>query len=117
MRKQYDRWVGMSIPERSLHRANDIASSITGNSANAYTFKRQAMGTDDGLHYVAKVPMRESIFEMLPDLQEELQGSFAVLATYAHGAWEEHLSFEDWLSSRGLTLISWDDDFIDENED
>lgn len=114
MRKQYDRWVGMSIPELSLHRANDVASKITGNPANVYTFTRSATNADDNnLYYVAKVPMRESIFEMLPVLQEELGGSFVVLATYAHGAWEEHLSFADWLSSENLTLVPWVDDFID----
>jgi hypothetical protein len=117
MRRQYDRWVGISIPERSLQRANEIAANITENSANAQTFARQATMVDGSLHYVTKVPMRESIYKTLPVLQEELGGIFTVLATRTYGAWEEHLSFEDWLSSAGLTLVPWNDDFESENED
>ena len=109
----YDRWVGIAIPESKVDDANVIARNITGNQADLDTFVRRAFDINRSVFYVAMVPMREAIYESLPTLQPQLQGTFVLLATKVNGSWNQHKNFQDWLDEIGLELEQWEEDSFD----
>jgi hypothetical protein len=116
MRKFYDKWVGMWVPESSVESANAAAANASGNQADAMTFARKAIDAQGKVVYVAKTPMRDFIFDQLPSIQEQVGGGFGVLATNAQGNWIVHLSFEEWLVEVGLVLEELNDEDLGPQE-
>jgi hypothetical protein len=106
MNAPYDRWVGIWVPEARVQAANQAAVQMTGDDNDIRSFTTRAFFSNGSLAYVTKAPMRESAYEQLPSLKQQLGGDFGVLATRVNGNWMESATFDEWLQRNDLTLES-----------
>jgi len=111
MRTEYDKWVAMAVPDSKVDAANEMAASITGNQADLQTFVRRAFATNGAIFYVTLVPMRESVFELMPTLQSTMEGTYDVIKLRTNHEWMTIKTFEEWLMQVGLVLEEWEYEF------